>query len=367
MKKKKSDLPKQSERFAKAQEAMSAGAKMRDASKIAPLPLSTFHYRLKKQSRLPMTRTYLSPTEENVIVQLITRFSDRGYSMSREDVSLVVQDIVQAFPQSRKSKLSFVNGKPARKFLRLFAQRHSSEIKFGRASEQEQARWRATNAQNLTHHFAEIECLIRVHNLDASRIANMDETGSTASKKCRQSARNKTFTTGGRPAERQSPEFKNIKRITMMPVVFANGDVGRSLFVVQGTRVTYRTTLHDGMETMETLADCLPRGSVITTRQDVASVDLHNFLQWGRLFAEGCRDLTAGGRQVLFILDGYRGHMMYPVLRLFDASGIIVYALPAHTSGSTQALDASVFGSFKEHLRVSIEEYPPRQQVTHVV
>ena len=356
MTKKKSDLAKQSERFAKAQEALSAGAKMRDAAKIARLPLSTFHYRLKKQSRLPMTRTYLSPTEENVIVELITRFSDRGYSMSREDISLAVQDMVQAFPQSRKSKLPFVNGKPGRKFLRFFALRHSSEIKFGRASKQEQARWRATNAQNRTHHFAEIERLIRVHNLDPSRIANLDETGSTASNDCRQSVRNKTFNTRGRPAERKSSEFKNIKRITMMPVVFANGDVGRSLFVVQGTRVTYRTTLHDGMETMEILADCLPRGSVITTHQDVASVDPHNVLQWGRLFAEDCRDLTAGGRKVLLILDGYRGHMTYPVLRLFDASGIIVYALPAHTSGSTQPLDVSVFGPFKEYLRVSIED-----------
>ena len=118
-----------------------------------------------------------------------------------------------------------------------------------------------------------------MHNLDPSRIANLDDTGGTASNDCRQSVRNKTFNTRGRPAEGQSPEFKNIKRITMMPVVFANGDVGRSLFVVQGTRVTYRITLHDAMETMETLADCLPRGSVITTRQDVATVDSHNVLQ----------------------------------------------------------------------------------------
>ena len=195
-----------------------------------------------------------------------------------------------------------------------------------------------------------------MHNLDPSRIAYFDETGSTASNDCRQSVRNKTFNTRGRPAERQSPEYKNIKRITMMPVVFANGDIGLSLFVVQGTRVTYRTTLHDGMETMVTPADCLPRGSVITTRQDVASVDSHNVLQWGKLFAEDCRDLTARGRKVLLILDGYREHMTYPVLHLFDASGIIVYALPAHTSGSTQPLYVSVFDPFKEHLRVSIEE-----------
>ena len=113
---------------------------MREAAQIARLPVSTFHYRLKKQSRYPIPRTYISFTEEQITVQLITRFSDRGYSMSRDDVALAVQDMVQAFPIARQNMLPFVNGKPRKTFLRLFARRHSSVIKFGRASKQEQAR-----------------------------------------------------------------------------------------------------------------------------------------------------------------------------------------------------------------------------------
>ena len=120
-----------------------------------------------------------------------------------------------------------------------------------------------------------------------------------------------------------------------MPVVFAKGEFGRPLFFLQGTRVTYRATVHDGLETFKTLADSLPRGCVINTLEDVASVDTRNVLQWRKFFAEDCRDLTTGGRKVLLISDGYRGHMMYPVLRLLEASTVLVYALPAHTSGST--------------------------------
>lgn len=127
--------------------------------------------------------------------------------------------------------------------------------------------------ENLTHHFAEIERLIRIHNLGPIRIEDLDETTTMDSNEYRQSPRNKIFNTGGRPDERQSPEFKNLKRITMMPVVFSNGETGRPLFVQQGTRVKYRITLNDGIGTFETLADCLPRRGVITTWEDVASVD----------------------------------------------------------------------------------------------
>ena len=59
---------------------------------------------------------------------------------------------------------------------------------------------------------------------------------------------------------------------------------------------------------------------------------------------------------------------MYPVLRLLEASGLLVYAFPAHTSGSTQPFDVSVFGPFKEHLRVSIEElFSPASGYTYDV
>ena len=51
-------------------------------------------------------------------------------------------------------------------------------------------------------------------------------------------------------------------------------------------------------------------------------------------------------RKVLLVLDGYRSHMTYQALRILRNGGVIVYALPAHTSGYTQPLDVSVFGTF---------------------
>ena len=84
-----------------------------------------------------------------------------------------------------------------------------------------------------------------------------------------------------------------------MPVIFSNGEVGRPLFVVEGKSLKYRTVELNGAPVMETVGDCLPRGSVITTREDVAGVNSKNFLRWAKYFADDVKDLTVNGRKVL--------------------------------------------------------------------
>ena len=66
------------------------------------------------------------------------------------------------------------------------------------------------------------------------------------------------------------------------------------------------------------------------------------------------RDPTRGGRKVLLILDGYRSHMSLAALETLDFNNVIVYALPAHTSGKTQPLDVTIFSPFKSVLNEAI-------------
>lgn len=343
--------------FLKAVEAVeNRQATRREAAIIARLPLSTFQYRLQKKSQPQARLKFLSAAEENTVVELIARYAHRRFNLRRNDVALAIQDLVTSMPLERQRRLPFKDGKPGQKYLKAFAQRHASRIKFGRASLQEQARWRATNADNLTKHFARLEAIIQEHNIDAPRIANLDETGTTPDDDCTKSPRTKSYCLRGSYAQQQAPKFSNVKRITMMRFVFADSHVGRPLFAIRGTQLKFRFVIKNGIRVMETVADCLPRDSLITTRQEVASVDSHNFYNWAAVFAEDMKGLTDNGRKVLLILDGYRCHMAYPILKLLETHGIIVYALPAHTSGSTQPLDVSVFGPFKEHLRNCIEE-----------
>lgn len=57
----------------------------------------------------------------------------------------------------------------------------------------------------------------------------------------------------------------------------------------------------------------------------------------------------------MLLYDAYHSHLGLRVLQLMEGNGIVVYALPVHTSRMTQPLDVRVFGPFKEHLRNLVE------------
>ena len=118
----------------------------------------------------------------------------------------------------------------------------------------------------------------------------------------------------------------------------------------------YRKVLQSGSERIESLAPHLPHNSLVTVRQKVAWIDGESFFQCGKEFVHHVRDLTARGRKVLLTFDGYRSHMTLRVPQLFCDNGIVVYALPVHTSGKTQPLYVSLFGAFKRKLNEIIGE-----------
>ena len=139
--------------------------------------------------------------------------------------------------------------------------------------------------------------------------------------------------------------FSNLNRIKVLGCVHASGDIGRPMFVFQGTRRRYRklqTSRTRQASHLQTIADCLRRGALVATRKDVASVDKINFDEWARRITGDMNDLTANGRKLLLLYDGYRSHTCVQALELFKKN-IVAFALPAHASGVTKPLDLSVF------------------------
>jgi len=133
-------------------------------------------------------------------------------------------------------------------------------------------------------------------------MANLDECDISAGREATGTAK-KVHMTCGAVAHQRTVEFKNIQRITVVPVIFASGHVGNPLFIIHGTRVQYRVVSRGGKDSIESIADCLPRGSLATAREDLAGVDEHNFLRRAQAFVEELKDLTAGGCKVLRIYD----------------------------------------------------------------
>lgn len=125
-------------------------------------------------------------------------------------------------------------------------------------------------------------------------MCNLDEVGCTPAREAHGHTRHKVYITRSQSGQQRSPEFKNVRRITILGVIFASGCRGDPMFVVEGASIRYRL-LSDGQ--IETLADCLPRHSTITTRETVSYIYID--LLFGRPGAGYSLDAVHGTTSML--------------------------------------------------------------------
>jgi len=239
--------------------------------------------------------------------------------------------------------------------FRNFTNRHHGKLRFVRPLAQEAVRFKAVNSDVLTSHFATLEKVVEQYDIDATRIWNCDETATTPGRDADGKQYSPAYVTRSGSTDVKLGQFVNNNRVTILPAVSASGEQSPALFVFKGVRVPYRSTRHDGVDVVQTYADFLPNESIISRRAEGGGVDGSNFFKWAVVFIEHAKPLTAGGRNVLLIFDGYRSHMTLRVIELFHMNNVIVCALPPHTSGKTKPLDVTVFSVFKKQLAETIQ------------
>lgn len=148
--------------------------------------------------------------------------------------------------------------------------------------------------------------------------------------------------------------FKHVCGFTMLPTVVVNGDCGRPLFITKGGTIPWREVVKNNCVKIETVFDYLPRGSLATTLEKLAGVDVFSFQAWAVQFVQDVADKTSDVGKVLLNYDGYRSHLGYKAIETLKAGNILAYCLPAHTSCVTQPLDDGIFGPFKVYLNEAI-------------
>lgn len=301
-------------------------------------------------------RFALSDEEENVILQSILRFADRGIPLSREHVRDAAHITIERLPAARRESLPFKNSYPGKKWLASFYKRHKDQLKFTVPCPQEAERFAAVNANTLTSHFAQLRELVAQNCLDSYRDWNLDETGTTPGRDSTGATKERKFVRRKEGSDFKTASFKNTHRVTVMPCVSAGGEIGPTLYVFKGQKMPYREVVIAGETVVETLATHLPRNSVVTMREKVAGIDGNSFFKCAKIFCDFVRPQTAGGRKVLLTCDGYRSHLSLQVLELFAENNIIVYSLPAHTSGKTQPCDKNLFRMYKRNIDKVIAE-----------
>ena len=292
----------------------------------------------------------LTKEEERTVVQMVLKYADRGIPLTREHVRDAIQMLVHSLPEKRKSMIPFRDGRPGVKYMRLFEKRHIRALKVAVLRYQEAKRHAAVNAETLSSHFSTLQKVIEEYCIDAPRLWNLDETGASPARNAKGNVRQRRFLRRSGTHEMRLPEFVRTSRTTVMPVVSASGESGPPLFVFRGKRLPFREVLHNGKAEIQTYADYLPRGACLAMREEGGGADTRNFYEWAKKYVASVADLTANGRHVLLVFDGYSAHMSLRVLELFSENRVQVYALPAHTSGSTQPLDVVAFSVFKREL-----------------
>jgi len=65
------------------------------------------------------------------------------------------------------------------------------------------------------------------NNIDASRLANLDECGVTAGREAAGKTRRKVYMTRTADTQQRTVHFQNVQRVTVVPVIFASGYVGK--------------------------------------------------------------------------------------------------------------------------------------------
>jgi len=142
------------------------------------------------------------------------------------------------------------------------------------------------------------------------------------------------------------------EHITLGAAISANGHASSPIFALPTAQARNRV-LSDGRT--ETPDDFLSRGSLIFYRTP-AGVDLEIMLNWARSYLKETEELRRNGKTMV-IFDGYASHLSLRVPKLLRDAGVIVYALPSHSSHSKQPLDMTVFGPMKERAKQIVSTY----------
>ena len=315
---------------------------------------STLHLRVNGPPASPSRRIALTEKEEDRLVSFLVSFANRGVPLTQAHLREAVAIMVNGTDPTRRMLLPFRRGVPGSGYLRGFRRRHKEKLAFGKPVRQEAKRFAQVNAGVLTTHFATLKKLREENNLDAPRIFNLDESGVTPERDLHGVTASKRLMPRSGCRDICMPEFRNLHRVTIMPVISASGETAPPLFLFKGLRLPYRTLLGNGEVITETPLSKLPSGSLGAMREENGGIDTARFMDWGFSFVDHVEPLTQEGRKVLLIYDGYRAHLSLAILELFERNNIIVYVLPAHTSGKTQPLDVVLFSVFKNRLQNSI-------------
>lgn len=287
----------------------------------------------------------LFPEEEKRIARSVIEFAERGFPPTHAELAKFVLFYVNGLCPKRRTEINFDVDGPSYGWICRFRERNG--ITSHRRQSLEANRAENMSPTSLAEHFARLKVLCEKYKITcSSQVFNTDESAVSTRARCN----GKGVVLSSKGACTQCIELPwrgNASRVTIMPVVSADGRDWNPVIVIPGKRVPYRRVRGNRVVTVK---DYLPAGSYVYVRE-VPGVDSEIFTDWSKKFVEETAKLRQEFGYILLTLDGYLGHLSLPALQHMADNNVIVVALPAHTSHRTQVLDVSCFGPMKLALK----------------
>ena len=282
---------------------------------------------------------------ENKIVEKTLSAAQCGFGFSRQLLAAKVCNVTKKL----KIKTPFRNGIPGYDWWKGFKDRHP-EVSLRTPEAQTDSRSKLLNPQIVNSYFQDLGNIIAENDLSnrPKCIWNMDETSC-----CME---HKPVPVVARKGSRSIPGRASHSRETFSVLVCVNADGSHIPPMIIARGKTERC-LHG-------LGTALGPANARYTYQERAWMNDELGVKWfGELFLPNC----GPERPQLIILDSHHSHEVLDLLVMAKQNGIIIMAMPPHTTHMLCPLDRTVFKPLKDYYNRECSDFlslNPTNQVT---
>ncbi|XP_033761495.1 jerky protein homolog-like [Pecten maximus] len=280
----------------------------------------------------PGPRPTISIQGEQSLVEYIKVCAQIGFGRTKQQVLSIVGDIVREGDIKNK----FVDGRPGNDWWLSFIKRWP-EVRLCSPQSLPRDRAIALNPNVVKNYFAMLGDILDKYGLKnkPERIFNADETGMPLDHKPP-----KIVKVAGQDAHTQTSGNKT--NITVVACASASGLLIPPQVIFQGKR---------GMD--QTMFQGMPPGTRVCISPN-GWIDSELFETW---VTEHFLKHIPAVRPVLLLIDGHSTHVRLEVVMKCKENGIILFALPPHTTHKLQPLDRGCFKPLKEHYKKECKDF----------
>lgn len=306
------------------------------AAKKFGINLSTLQRHIKKGSAkkvLGSKKPIFTEAQELELVEYVFHMDDIFFGMTKKEFL----ELVFQYAERNNIKHPFKKNTAGDDWYMGFKKRNPN-ITLRQPEPTSIARARGFNRPQVERFFDLLEQEIDKHNIDASRIYNMDETGI-------QTSSNKPPKVLSRTGKKQVGVISSVERGKLTTVVCCCNAAGSFIppFLIFGRK-----------RMVSRLLDGAPPGTTATC-SDNGWINGPVFLEWLRHFVEITRPTAE--KKVILVMDNHQSHKYLDALEYASQNNVIFLSLAPHTTHKMQPLDRCVYGPLKTYFEQEISAF----------